>query len=103
MEQNIHNPHDKFVKDVFADKERAIAFFEQFLPEEILAIIDLRTLEYQPNSYITSELSEIFSDMLFKIHEKGVEGEQKYISILYFYGFSQRKTNLCITAILTFI
>jgi hypothetical protein len=32
----MENIHDKFVKAAFSDTNRAIAFFEKFLPEELV-------------------------------------------------------------------
>ena len=40
----INNPHDKFVKEMFADRQMALAFLEAKLPEKILALIDLSSL-----------------------------------------------------------
>ncbi|MFZ1748580.1 MAG: Rpn family recombination-promoting nuclease/putative transposase [Saprospiraceae bacterium] len=44
MPENINNIHDKFVRESFSDATRAIAFFERFLPEEMLKNIELSSL-----------------------------------------------------------
>ena len=69
---NIQNPHDKFFKDTFSDVEVARDFIQHYLPESVSEIIDLETLEAQRDSFISQELQETFTDMLYrvKINEK---------------------------------
>jgi hypothetical protein len=43
----IQNPHDKFFKEVFGKVEVARDFFTNYLPQSILNIIDLKTIELQ--------------------------------------------------------
>ncbi|MDK2943087.1 MAG: hypothetical protein PWP56_2600 [Acetobacterium sp.] len=45
--------------------EVARDFIENYLPESILKIIDLETLELQKDCFINEELQEVFSNMLF--------------------------------------
>ncbi|TWH55990.1 putative transposase/invertase (TIGR01784 family) [Desulfitobacterium sp. LBE] len=67
----IHNPHDKFFKETFGDVGMARSFLKNYLPQEILALVDLETILPQKDSYIDQELQESFSDLLFqvKIHK----------------------------------
>lgn len=65
-ETKIQNPHDKFFKETFSNPGVARNFIENYLPEAILKIIDLNELEIQKGSHVDEELSEIFSDMLFR-------------------------------------
>ncbi len=62
----IQNPHDKFFKKVFGDPLRAKDFLVNYLPESIVDIIDVDSLELQKDSYIDQELQESFSDLLYK-------------------------------------
>ena len=41
MVKNINNIHDKFFKEMMADKQNAIDFFQFFLPKNIVALLDL--------------------------------------------------------------
>jgi len=66
----MENIHDKFVKATFSDTNRAIAFFEKFLPENILSSLDLNSLEYLQESYLTDDLKARFSDMIFEVKTK---------------------------------
>ncbi|MFZ1750458.1 MAG: Rpn family recombination-promoting nuclease/putative transposase, partial [Saprospiraceae bacterium] len=67
MPDNINNIHDKFVRESFSDATRAIAFFERFLPEEMLKIIELSSLKVLQESYMNAELQEHFSDLVFEV------------------------------------
>jgi len=70
MQNNIHNLHDKFVKASFSDVDRAAAFFEQFLPEELQKSLNLTTLKSIQESYIQADLNEHFSDIVFEVQTK---------------------------------
>jgi len=41
-------------------------FIENYLPESILKLVDLNEMEIQNGSHVDEELSELFSDMLFR-------------------------------------
>ena len=77
--KEVSNPHDKFFKEVFGKVEVTKDFIENYLPENILKVIDTNTLEPQKDSFITEDLEEMFSDMLFKVNINNKEG---YIYLL---------------------
>ena len=60
------NPHDKFFKDTFSNPFVVRDFVENYLPEPILKMVDLSELEIQNSSHVDEELSEVFSDMVFR-------------------------------------
>lgn len=64
---DIHNPHDKFFKETFSYKEVVIDFVKHYLPEEILAIIDVTTIKLLKDSFIQKDLTEFYSDLLFSV------------------------------------
>ena len=68
---DIQNPHDKFFKEVFSDKETAIDYFKHSLPAEISRNIDFNTLKQDNNSYIDEELKEYFSDLVYQCRYRG--------------------------------
>lgn len=76
----IQNPHDKFFKETFSKKAVARDFMNNYLPQSIINIVDLDTLEPQKDSFINEELQEVFSDMLFRININKREG---YIYFLF--------------------
>ena len=76
----IQNPHDKFFKETFSKIEVARDFINNYLPQSIISIVDLDTLEPQKDSFINEELQEVFSDMLFRVNINKREG---YIYFLF--------------------
>ncbi|MFN3590413.1 MAG: Rpn family recombination-promoting nuclease/putative transposase, partial [Spirosomataceae bacterium] len=54
MNTRINNIHDKFVKELLANREVAIAFLSEFLPSEIVILFDFDTLIYEPTSYLNT-------------------------------------------------
>ena len=67
MPNKINNPHDKFVRETFSNIERASAFFERFLPEEVRKQLDFSSVKISRESYIQKDLSEYLSDIVFEI------------------------------------
>ncbi|SFS80242.1 Rpn family recombination-promoting nuclease/putative transposase, partial [Halolactibacillus miurensis] len=67
---NIHvqNPHDKLFKETFRHKDVTKDFVTYYLPAHIVEQIDVNTLEPQKDSFITQDLKEVFSDLLFKVN-----------------------------------
>lgn len=73
MAKKIHHLHDKFVKASFSDPDRAISFFERFLPDKLLDEIDIKSLKVTQESYIQDDLTEHFSDIVFEVTAKDDE------------------------------
>ncbi len=69
----ITNVHDKFIRQILSNKELAIDFLREFLPETLVNHMDLQTLEHQDTSYINEELKESFSDLIWRVNMKGKE------------------------------
>jgi predicted transposase/invertase (TIGR01784 family) len=76
----VSNPHDKFFKENFSKVEVAKSFVENYLPSEVLKIIDINTLKPQKDSFINKDLEEVFSDMLFQVN---MNGEIGYLYFLF--------------------
>ncbi|NLV17084.1 MAG: Rpn family recombination-promoting nuclease/putative transposase [Syntrophomonadaceae bacterium] len=76
----IKRPHDKFFKEIFGKPEVMKDFLQNYLPAEILAIIDIKNLTLENNSFIDEELSENYSDLLFKT---GINQKESYIYLLF--------------------
>ncbi|HFL3828471.1 TPA: Rpn family recombination-promoting nuclease/putative transposase [Clostridioides difficile] len=76
----MQNPHDKFFKETFGNVEIAKDFLNNYLPKNIMNVIDVNTLEPQKDSFINKELQEGFSDMLFRVNINKREG---YIYFLF--------------------
>src|SRR4051812_22998721 len=73
-------PHDQFFKRLFGNPEIATDFLRNYLPEEILARIDLETLRLEKESFVDPALRESFSDLLFSV--KLAAGGEVFIYLL---------------------
>jgi|SRR5690554_5239432 len=63
----IKNPHDKFFKETLSKINVAQDFLLNYLPDEILQIIDIEELEIVKDSFIDKKMQERFSDLLYKV------------------------------------
>lgn len=70
----VQNPHDKFFKETLGNVSTAKDFLTHYLPDNIMKIINVNTLEPQKDSYINKNLEESFSDLLFKVDINEKEG-----------------------------
>lgn len=59
---------------MFGNVALAKDFMKNYLPEEVLKIVDLETLNPEKEHYIEDDLKESFSDLLFKANINGKEG-----------------------------
>lgn len=76
----IHNPHDRFFKEVFSHTEAAAEFFAAFLPKEIVVLLDLSKIEQVKDSFIDPSLQEHLSDLIYRVPLKS--GSEAYIYAL---------------------
>ncbi|MGB4959615.1 MAG: Rpn family recombination-promoting nuclease/putative transposase, partial [Saprospiraceae bacterium] len=83
MPESINNIHDKFVRESFSDATRAIAFFERFLPEELIETIELSSLKVLQESYMSQQLQEHFSDLVFEVALKDHTDIKADIALLF--------------------
>ena len=67
MSKIVHS-NDKFFKAALSHPEVAEGLLKQHLPEKILKLIDLKTLQPSKASFVEPELSEVLTDVLFKIN-----------------------------------
>jgi len=81
--QTISSPHDTFVKEILSRKENARDFFSHYLPEHILSLVNLDSLEIAKDSFIEKELNEYFSDLLYQLKlsdiQKGAQTGYLYV------------------------
>ncbi len=70
----VSQANDKYFRSTFGEVGFAKDFLSNYLPKELVDIIDMDTLESQPTSHITSDLKDQFSDLLFKVDIMNREG-----------------------------
>ena len=85
----INRPHDKFFKETMQDVETAHDFLTNYLPKDILQLIDLDNLSLQKDSFIEKELQEAFSDILYKT---SIKGQETYLYFLFEHKSTPFKT-----------
>ena len=56
-------------------------FLEEFLPDEVNEVLDLQSLELANTTFLTDELSQYFSDIVFKLKLRGTE-DSSFLSLL---------------------
>lgn len=80
MENKPSNPHDHFFKASWSRPDVARGFFAHFLPPEVIARLDLQTLELTKDSFIDEHLQDTYSDLLYKVQTR--DGHPVYIYVL---------------------
>lgn len=69
----INNPHDRFFKETLSKENNARDFLRQFLPGEIVSLIDVDSISLETTSFIDEDLQEFHSDLIYKVLLKGKE------------------------------
>ncbi|MBD2756207.1 Rpn family recombination-promoting nuclease/putative transposase [Spirosoma validum] len=64
----LEKPHDKFFKETFSRFDVLTDFIQVFLPSEIVQKFHFDSLVRESDSYLDSQLSEYFVDLLFSIN-----------------------------------
>jgi predicted transposase/invertase (TIGR01784 family) len=77
----VVNPHDKVFRETYCDKENARSLLSDRLPDKVLTQVDLNTLEISKDSFIEKELTEYYSDMLYRVNL--ADGSQGFIYVLF--------------------
>ncbi|UOG51039.1 Rpn family recombination-promoting nuclease/putative transposase (plasmid) [Leptospira noguchii] len=75
------NPHDRLIRETLQNKEDAISFFKNSLPEKVIELLDLKSLELTQSSFISENLKEEQTDLLFQIPLKS--GKKANIYLLF--------------------
>jgi predicted transposase/invertase (TIGR01784 family) len=88
----LSNPHDRFFKKVFSQRQTAVDFLANYLPEDVLRSLDLEAMEVRKDSFVDEELKESFSDLLYEVK---LAGSRAYIYVLFEHkSFPDRYTAL---------
>ena len=76
----MNNPHDKFFKESLSNLETAKGFMKNYLPQDLLKLLDLDNIMIEKDSFIEKELEEFFSDILYKVN---LQGQEAYLYFLF--------------------
>jgi predicted transposase/invertase (TIGR01784 family) len=77
----LTNPHDHFFKDLFSRPEVAADFLANYLPPEVVAALDLGSLELIKDSFVDEALRSHLSDLLYRLRLQG--GGDAYVCLLF--------------------
>ena len=70
-QSGINNPHDSFFHVMMDYPETHRAFFAETLPVEVLALVDLETIEVTKDHFVNDEMRHLYSDKVFTVKIKG--------------------------------
>jgi predicted transposase/invertase (TIGR01784 family) len=70
----VHQPHDKLFKATFSRTRNARAFFENYLPAQVVPTLDWKTLRRLSATFIHPGLKGSESDLLFSVRARGGGG-----------------------------
>jgi predicted transposase/invertase (TIGR01784 family) len=68
-------------RQVYSNKENARSLLADKLPDKVLKLVDLDTLEISKDSFIEKELANYYSDILYRVMLK--DGNQGFIYVLF--------------------
>jgi predicted transposase/invertase (TIGR01784 family) len=77
----VVNPHDKVFRQVYTNKENARSLLADKLPDKVLKLVDLNSLEISKDSFIEKELADYYSDILYRVDL--TDGSQGFIYVLF--------------------
>jgi len=66
----VQSPHDKLFRENYGDLDNARSLISNAMPERVLKLMDLSTLEICKDSFIEEDLSDYYSDMLYRVKFK---------------------------------
>ncbi len=76
----MHHSHDKLFRETWSNLGNARSFLENYLPDHLIELVRLGTLEICKDSFIEKDLQDFYSDMLYKVRIREATG---YIYFLF--------------------
>jgi predicted transposase/invertase (TIGR01784 family) len=77
------SPHDALFKATFGQPDLARSEFELVMPAEVVAHIDLSTLELCAGSFVDEDLRHAHTDLLYRARVRGSEGGEALVYVLF--------------------
>jgi predicted transposase YdaD len=63
----VNNPYDRLFRENYGDRSNARSLIISGLPERVVNLMDLSTLEICKDSFIEKELADYYSDILYRV------------------------------------
>jgi predicted transposase/invertase (TIGR01784 family) len=80
MSENLPS-HDDFIRNILSNKEIAVDYFKNYLPDFVKEHLDFSELIQLPGTYLSEELKKTMSDIVYSCRLKKGKGSVK-ISLL---------------------
>ena len=77
----ISNPHDSFFKEAFSYTEAASDFVRFYLPEDVVAQINISSLQLVKDTFVDENLRQYYSDIIYNASLN--DGRTAYVYILF--------------------
>ncbi len=77
----IKSPHDSFCKEIMSRLDVAADFLANYMPPDVVALLDLSGLELVKDSFVDAELRKHFSDLLYRAPMR--DGGEAFVYILF--------------------
>lgn len=94
MNKKITNPHDKFFKSIFSQREEAQEFLIKTSPSEIVKKLHLETLKLDTTDYVDLELKEYFADVVYNCNYSISENATTEIKITFLFEHKSYKEHI---------
>jgi len=73
--------HDEFIRNILGDKEIAVAYFKNYLPDFVRDRLDFSKLVQLPDTYLSDDLKKTMSDIVYSCKLKNKKSSIK-VSLL---------------------
>ena len=80
MPAELGNPHDRFFKELWSRIAVGQDFLRAYLPTDVVAVLDLDTLELTKESFVDEQLRAHYSDLLYRV--KRQDGGAGFVYLL---------------------
>ena len=81
LQDTPKEPHDTFFRQLLAQPVTAAEFIQNYLPAEVVAMLDLTKLQPETDTFVDPRLRKHFSDLLYSVPLKA--GGKVYIYLLF--------------------
>lgn len=81
LQDRPKEPHDTFFRQLLAQPTTAADFVQNYLPAEVVAVLDLTKLQPERDTFVDARLRKHFSDLLYSVPLK--TGGRAYLYLLF--------------------
>jgi predicted transposase/invertase (TIGR01784 family) len=101
LKKQTTKPHDRFVKELLSHHDAAVEFLMNALPQIVIDVLDMKSLQYANVSYTTEELHEYMSDVVLRIPYLNSKASAEVTVLIEHKSYKDRMTPFQMMAYLT--